>query len=237
MALRKTVLVILTSLMMLAGCAAPPREQQAPASLAASPAIFTTPAQHGVDAAASPLKPEPRRERQLRLAVRFVSYLDRPGGPTASRALAHAFIERANEIYSSCGISFELEQYLAVRPRGVPFHLSSMNDLDPTRARFDDPARLVIIDTGNWNHSRMGAANAWTALPGNSPSGAVLEAAANDHAELIAHELGHYLNLDHVNDASNLMNPIIYHSSTRLNAGQCRVIRDTALGAREASLR
>jgi hypothetical protein len=40
-------------------------------------------------------------------------------------------------------------------------------------------------------------------------------------ANIIAHELGHYMNLAHVSDQTNLMNPVIYASSNTITSDQC----------------
>ena len=45
---------------------------------------------------------------------------------------------------------------------------------------------------------------------------------------IIAHELGHYLNLLHVSDSSALMNPVIYSSSKSLYSSQCNTARAAA---------
>jgi hypothetical protein len=83
----------------------------------------------------------------------------------------------------------------------------------------------------------MGTPNAWTAMPGSSPSGTVIEGRVAAYPEMIAHELGHYLNLEHVKDATDLMNPIIYRTSTRLSPDQCENVRKTALTSRALAIR
>jgi predicted Zn-dependent protease len=83
----------------------------------------------------------------------------------------------------------------------------------------------------------MGSANAWTAMPGQTPSGAVLESRVADNANIIAHEVGHYLSLDHTSDQSNLMNPIIYDNSTTITEQQCQDMRHTAVTVRAGAIR
>jgi hypothetical protein len=176
----------------------------------------------------------------LRVAVKYVSYLTSDTRkPITTQVEASELIGRINEIYSPCQIHFVLERYVTAQPETLGLHLKlhSMSDLDPTRRRFDDPNRLVIINTGEWDHRGMGTPNAWTAMPGSSPSGTVIEGRVAAYPEMIAHELGHYLNLDHVKDAADLMNPVIYRTSTRLSPGQCENVRRTALTSRVLALR
>src|SRR6185312_15046001 len=120
--------------------------------------------------------------------------------------------------YAQCGMAVKLEQYQQVDPasQGLPNGLTSMDQLDPIRTAFDDPKYLVVINTGAWDHNQMGAANAWTAMPGENPSGAVIEGPVASDAPIVAHELGHYLGLDHVSDQTDMMNPIIYPNSTTI---------------------
>jgi hypothetical protein len=189
------------------------------------------------------IRPGPEgMEPELRLALKYVSYLSDALTPITSQLQARDIVTRINQIYSACQIQFVLEEYVAAQPNdlghlGLKLELGSMSDLDPTRRSFDDPNRLVIINTGQWNHRGMGTPNAWTAMPGSSPSGTVIEGRVAAYPEMIAHELGHYLNLDHVKDASDLMNPIIYRTSTRLSAEQCESARSTAQTSRALALR
>jgi hypothetical protein len=102
--------------------------------------------------------------------------------------------------------------------------------MDGVRAPFASAEQLVVIHTGPWNHLRMGGANAWTAMPGQSPAGAVLESPVAANANITAHELGHYLGLDHARGQYSLMNPVIFSRSTRLTPGECEKMRKTAVG-------
>ena len=67
--------------------------------------------------------------------------------------------------------------------------------------------------------------------------GAVLEAEVADNSNIVAHELGHYLNLDHVSDQTNLMNPVIYGYSKGLSENQCEEMRQTATTIHAQALR
>lgn len=176
----------------------------------------------------------------LSLAVRFVSYVDdTTGEPVMSGEGIHQLTREMNQILRPCNLSYIAETIELVRPGdvGLPFNLASMSDLTPARERFDLPSELVVIYTGAWNHGTMGAGNAWTTLPGTSPSGAVVEEPVATSAVVVAHELGHYLSLDHVDDPANLLNPISYETSTELTQQQCQAMRNAAQTVRSGAIR
>jgi predicted Zn-dependent protease len=52
-----------------------------------------------------------------------------------------------------------------------------------------------------------------------------MESAVGTYANIIAHELGHYLNLDHWEDKANVMNAVIYEKSSKLLQEQCVTAR------------
>ena len=136
-----------------------------------------------------------------------------------------------------------LEEYEQVDPAryGLGRKLSSPDEMDSVRTPFDSSRHLVVIHTGAWDHaatSPMGKANAWTAMPGQFPAGAVLEAPVASNGNITAHELGHYLGLDHSrDDGAELMNPIIYKDSVHITPAQCEQMRATALGSRAGAIR
>lgn len=178
----------------------------------------------------------------ITLALKYVSYVDNENQAVLSEQEAKAVVRQINSLYKQCNMHFRTEEFLAVNPKdyGLDFNPSRMTDLQSIRIAFDDPGELVVINTGKWNESGgLGAdgANAWTVMPGNSPSGAVIESVVTDDAPLVAHELGHYLSLDHVSDQNNMMSPIIYPSSTQLSSGQCQAMRDAAKTVRIAAIR
>ena len=53
----------------------------------------------------------------------------------------------------------------------------------------------------------------------------------------MAHELGHALNLGHVEDKYDVMSPIVYGNSLNLTDAQCRESRATAISFWRAALR
>jgi hypothetical protein len=178
----------------------------------------------------------------LLIALKYVSYIDENGKPVISETEAKTVVDEINKLYASCNVEFRTEEYLSVAPkdRQLPLNPSSPADLEPIRKEFDVPSEMVVINTGKWDHSGgLGAdgANAWTAMPGQTPMGAVIEAPVATNGPLVAHELGHYLSLDHDGDSSDLMSPVVYPTSTTLRADQCQSVREAAQGADSHMLR
>lgn len=173
----------------------------------------------------------------VRVAVKFVNFTDEAGKPVLTQEQVGKLTGEMNQLYAQCNIQLVPEEYQAVRPSdvGLEYSLTSMGELDPTRKQFQDNGRLVVVNTGPW--SGMGSANAWTNMPGENPPGAVIEQSAADFAGIVAHELGHYLSLGHESDPGNLLNPVIYKSSTQLTPEQCSAMRDTARSVWTAALR
>lgn len=208
------------------------------ANVATETAVLGTDQMQGTPANLPP-QPQPREPGELWVALKYVTYVDGSGQPVVSPEGMAKIVDNINELYAPCDLRFIAEEYLSISPKdlGLDFELASLGELDTIRTEFDDVKHLVVINTGPWNHYQVGAANAWTVMPGNSPSGAVIDALVADSAEVVAHELGHYLNLDHVSDPTNLMNPIIYASSTRLSPGQCDEVRQAATSIRAEATR
>jgi hypothetical protein len=174
----------------------------------------------------------------MTLALKFVEFTQ-GGKPVATQDTINKVVAGINQLYAQCNLKVKAEQVTQVDPAqyGLTYSESSMDVMEKIRTPFDDAKYLVVTDTGAWDHAAMGPANAWTAMPGQSPSGAVLESLVADNGNITAHELGHYLNLDHVSDESNMMNPIIYDASTHITSAQCQEMRNTAATVRAQALR
>jgi hypothetical protein len=167
------------------------------------------------------------------LGLKYVVYKDGSGAPVMTEQEALENVEHMNALHAKCGIGFQIEEFTVIDPAAVhlPFNIANLSDLDGIRSTFGEPSRLLVVTTGKWNRAgTLGAsqANAWTSMPGSPPYGAVLESTVANYSYIFAHEMGHYLNLDHFQDSSNLMNPVIYSRSTSLTDAQCSVERDTA---------
>lgn len=172
------------------------------------------------------------------LAVHFVTYQDSNGTPVASTAQAATIIHTMNQIWGKCGIGFQIGQYEAVDPTqtGLAYGAQAQNQLDTIRRTYQNPTdELLAVTTGPWGT----AVNAWTNMPGSGVYGAVMEASIVGYGGgiIYAHEFGHYLGLDHVGDTSNLMDAIIYTSSTSLTTSQCQVAKQTAISNWAAMVR
>ncbi len=164
----------------------------------------------------------------LCLALKYVVFDDSDGSPAISEPTVSSDISSINRIWDQCQIHFQVDQFLSINPQkyDLAFHSAEDSDLDQIRKTFMDSSSLLVVTTGKWNRSgSLGktGANAWTAMPGDIFYGVVLEAPVGDYPNIIAHELGHYLNLDHVSNTANLMNPVIYEDSKRITQSECQV--------------
>jgi hypothetical protein len=171
--------------------------------------------------------------RSLCLAIKYVAFKDAVGKSVLSEKDAIQNIIGINQVFSQCGIGFQIEEFLSEDPTktGLAFNTSEDSELEEIRKTFQDPSALLIVTTGKWNRSGTlgkSSANAWTNMPGADHGGAVLESTVAVFSNIIAHELGHYLNLYHIQDRSYLMNPIIYKYSTRFTEEQCNTMRESA---------
>jgi hypothetical protein len=163
---------------------------------------------------------------QLCLAVKTVSYLNSAGNPQVSPEQTAISMAAMNEVWSQCKIGFQTEVYEQVKAEdyGLSSGSSAANQTDSIRRTFMDDNHLLIVMTGAWGTTK----NAWTSMPGGDVHGAVFENSVADYPNIWAHEIGHYLNLDHVNDSSDVMNAVIYPSSKALTLGQCEEARMAA---------
>ena len=165
------------------------------------------------------------------LALKSVVYTNSAGVPVVSDPDALANLTTINEIWSQCGIAFEYGEYVKVNPvdQGLGLNTSTLGELSTIRNQFENNSTLLVVTTGAWSGSLgSGAANAWTNMPGSGTYGVVLEEPVGSFGNIIAHELGHYLNLDHMADTSDVMNAEIYQGSTRLTTSQCSAAKAAA---------
>lgn len=170
------------------------------------------------------------KAKSLFVAVKYVTYLDFNGNPVAPYLIARKNMDYLNVNFSQCNIGFKLEQFVATKPTNqqLVFSPSQNEELNTIRRSFQSERELVLITTGKWN--RRGSlgestANAWTNLPGEGLYGIVMESVVSGYSQIIAHEIGHYFNLHHVNDSTNPMNPIIYENSVKFYPSQCNEMR------------
>jgi hypothetical protein len=171
----------------------------------------------------------------------MVSYSD-GSSSVMDQATAQDIVSRINSVWSQCGIGFRLEDYQAVEPKNVGLSetTENMSELPQIRGALQSPNQLVVVLTSRWGSAgdiNDSGADAWTTLPGAPPYGAVIDQPVSRNANIIAHELGHYLSLLHIQNRSNLLSPIVGASSRGLSSGQCSQARATAVGTWAAMLR
>lgn len=179
---------------------------------------------------------------QMCLGLNYAVYMNSSGQPVVTEAEAIDNVTKINEVWSKCKIAFQIDELTLVNPsdEGLIFNTSDYSELNDIRSKLDDSAHILVVTTGSWDRNgSLGStgANAWTNLPGEGVYGAILEAPVGTYSNIIAHELGHYLNLDHASDSSNLMNPTIYDSSTQLYSSQCTEARAAISAYWQAMLR
>lgn len=167
---------------------------------------------------------------EICLALKYVSYVDGYGDDVESERDAVRDVEYANQIWRDCGIQFQLEEFQSVEPREYDLRYQTRNyeELNEIRGTFSEPGKLLVVATGKWDRSgSLGNtwANAWTNLPGERTYGVVLERTVTSYPQILAHELGHYLSLDHKNDPSSLMNPVVGRNSVELSRQECKEAR------------
>jgi hypothetical protein len=167
---------------------------------------------------------------RLCIGLKYVAYTDSAGNAAATQAQAAQLTREMNQVWSACGIAFQLEVFQAVNPSdaGLTYNTGGFGEQDDIRAAFGDDRRFLIVATGPWN--RGGGAVAWTQAPGAGAYGVVADHSVATDTNVMAHELGHYLSLDHVSDDSNLLSPVVYASSSGLSQSQCAAARDSATG-------
>ncbi len=169
----------------------------------------------------------------LCLGLKYVVYADSSGNQMISNDAIVNDIAAVDMIWSQCNLGFQIDQLVIADPQSYGLNFSPANDseLDQARSAFSANDLLLVITTGTWNRSgTLGntGANAWTNMPGSYVMGVAMEQPVGAYPNIIAHELGHYLNLGHASDTSNVMNPIIYSNSTQLDSSQCASARAAA---------
>lgn len=168
------------------------------------------------------------------LGLRYISY-DEGNGPISSAQQAATDVAAINRIWAQCGIEFQIDSYEAVDPTkyGLGSGAAAANQTNAIRNAFNDGRTLLVVYTGYWGTTK----NAWTSMPGSPPYGAILESSVVNYPNIVAHELGHYLGLDHYDVTTNVMDTLIYPNSSQLESWQCDTARGVATGTWSAMLR
>jgi hypothetical protein len=161
------------------------------------------------------------------LGLKVVTYQDDITQNPLTTAEAQKNLDTINQLWGACNIQFTIDTFLEANPQEVGLSRSpaQTGELSAIRKTFEDPNNLLLVVTENWDRSgTLGAtsANAWATLPGTFPSGIVMETGVATFGNIIAHELGHLLGLDHSNIKTDLMSPVIYDDSTQLPEPSCQ---------------
>jgi hypothetical protein len=225
---KRSVLFALGSIMAgISGCGASPQGSDlisgVPIVIPTGPNGANTGAHANPEIGASCISSDPNH---LCIGMRYVVYADSSANPIIPRDSIASNVAVIDLIWGQCNIGFQIDELVVANAADSSLNFNPADDLELDRARsvFASPNLLVVITTGTWNRSgSLGntGANAWTNMPGSPVLGVVMEQPVGAYPNLIAHELGHYLNLGHVSDNSNVMNPIVYSGSTGLSSGQC----------------
>jgi hypothetical protein len=173
-----------------------------------------------------------QNSNHLCIALKYASFQDSSGAPIVTNPQAKQNITAVNTLWSQCHIQFYVESYTQIDPKsyGLAYSSSTSDDLQSVRGALSDGNTLLVAITGQWS-GNLGSqsANAWTSLPPVGPFGSVFEQSVAKYPNLIAHELGHSLNLSHESDSFNVMNPVVYSNSLNLTDTQCSEARATAI--------
>jgi hypothetical protein len=169
------------------------------------------------------------------LGVKYVVYKDAADEAVIGEQAALRNLDVMNKLYGRCNIQFQIDRFLPIDPAdfNLKYRTRTYGELDEIRETLGDDHSILIVTTGPWDRSgSLGntGANAWTAMPGGGPYGAVIESPVGTFSNIFAHEIGHYLNLLHVTDTNALMNAIIYSRSTSIYDSQCTTMRRTVAG-------
>jgi hypothetical protein len=159
------------------------------------------------------------------IALKIVSYKDSSGTDSISQTQAVNLVAAVNTIWSQCNVAFEIDDYVSIDPTtvGLSYGNASQNELGTIRQNFSDSKTFLLAATGPWSSSYI----AWTEMPGGAPYGSVVDAQSAKNTIPVAHELGHYQGLDHVQTAGNVMYPVVYSTDTNLTSSQCSTAQST----------
>jgi hypothetical protein len=157
--------------------------------------------------------------------LKIVSYEDSSGTPSLTKEQAVALVAGVNSIWQTCDIAFEIGEYVSIDPTtvGLTYGAGSQNELGTIRQKFATGTTFLLAATGPWSGSYI----AWTVLPGAGPYGAVVDAEYASDKVAVAHELGHYMGLDHSGTSGNVMYAIVYSNDTNVTSSQCAATRAT----------
>jgi hypothetical protein len=177
---------------------------------------------------------------QLDIAVRYLSFTDSNGTAVVNQGEVQEAMDYASRIWAQCGIGFRLENFQEIQAEsiGTRFNPANYSELDQMRINTQQDTDLIFIATGKWNRSgTLGSSgsNCFSSFPGDEAEGIVCEKSSAASPTMIAHEVGHWVDLRHTNSPStdgvddtnagnvgnNLMDHFVGPSNTEMTRGQC----------------
>lgn len=167
----------------------------------------------------------------LCLGVKYVLYVDSASQqPVISPNVVENNFSSINSIWKQCKIGFQVDELVLKNPEsaGLPTDTADFSDLDRIRQAFNEDSTFLVVTTYKWKRDgNLGhtPANAWTKMPGSGLYGVIMEQKVGAFPNIIAHELGHYLNLYHASENTEVMNAIIYNNSKVITQDQCTTAR------------
>lgn len=173
---------------------------------------------------------------QYCIGLKYVAFQDSSGDSSAPQATAVSNISQINQIWKTCSVNFQLEAYQSVNPttENLSANGDSDEDMNAQRAAFVDNTHFLVVSLYG---TVGGGADAWTEEAGSgSPYGTILDYNVVTYIPVIAHEMGHYMGLEHVTDSTNLMYPSPYPNPT-LTPDQCSTVTSTIQSEWTAMLR
>jgi len=164
----------------------------------------------------------------LCIGVKYVVYKRADGRPVATEDTVVSNLAEINRIWKECDIGFQVEKLEFVDPtlKGLSHGTAAATETEQIRQAYAEPNTFLIATTEEWNTTK----NAWTNPPGSATHGAVIEGAVANYPSIIAHELGHYMSLDHVAGPSTaLMYYAIVPHPDPVSAGECAQARASVM--------
>lgn len=181
-----------------------------------------------------------KNNEELTVAVRYMSFRESSGGAIVDEATVKGMMGKISDVWSQCNISFVLEAYEVLDPSGIGAKMSpnSFYDIDTLRTKLQTDSDLLMVATGPWGRDGdLGNPNCYSSFPGDEADGIVCEQKVTGNGNLLAHEVGHWLDLVHTSTGgTNLMSPVISPANSEISADQCATARTAIANSRTKTI-